>query len=192
MNTHLLRAHIGKHISLSEAEWAHFQLFLKEEEVSKGAYILRQGEPCQAIHFVNEGMIRAFHLTPDGKDATVMFATADWWITDMYCFLLEQPAMVTIQAVHACSLLKLTKTALDQLYIDLPQFNVFFRVLMQNAYCREQLRVIQNLSLPAKERYDLFLTKYPQIAKHLTQKHIASYLGITPEFLSVIRSSKKV
>lgn len=62
---------------------------------------------------------------------------------------------------------------------------------MQNAYIREQLRVIQNLSLSAEQRYYIFLEKYPQVAKQVTQKQIASYLGITPEFLSMIRASKK-
>jgi hypothetical protein len=61
---------------------------------------------------------------------------------------------------------------------------------MQNAYIREQLRVIQNLSLSAEERYDNFLSKYPQVAKQVTLKQIASYLGITPEFLSTIRRHK--
>jgi CRP-like cAMP-binding protein len=61
---------------------------------------------------------------------------------------------------------------------------------MQNAYTREQLRIIENLSLPARERYDSFLTKYPHITQQVTQKQIASYLGITPEFLSAIRKNK--
>lgn len=119
-----------------------------------------------------------------------MFAVSDWWITDMYCFLNQLPAMVTIQAVESSSLLRLSKQQLDQLYLEVPKFNVFFRILMQNAYCREQLRIIQNLSLPAKERYELFVTKYPQIASKVTLKQTASYLGITPEFLSSIRKRK--
>jgi len=61
---------------------------------------------------------------------------------------------------------------------------------MQNAYIREQLRVIQNLSLPAEERYDNFTKKYPKVVQQVTQKQVASYLGITPEFLSTIRANK--
>ena len=62
--------------------------------------------------------------------------------------------------------------------------------LLENAYIREQLRIIQNLSLSAEERYHQFLTKYPQVAKQVTQKQIASYLGVTPEFLSALRANK--
>lgn len=120
-----------------------------------------------------------------------MFAVSDWWITDMYCFLNELPAMVNIQVVKDCSVLQLSKKDLDAIFKDIPKFNHFFRVLMQNAYCREQLRMIQNLSLPAKDRYYQFLEKYPQIASRVPLKQIASYLGITPEFLSAIRSKRE-
>ena len=119
-----------------------------------------------------------------------MFAIADWWITDMYCFINEQPAMLNIETVEDSLIFQLQKDELDKLYIRIPKFERFFRIIMQNAYIREQLRVIQNLSLSAEERYDHFLSKYPQVAKQVTGKQIASYLGITPEFLSAIRGQK--
>ncbi|WP_114748571.1 Crp/Fnr family transcriptional regulator [Pleomorphovibrio marinus] len=187
MKTALLFSNIKKHITLSEEEKAHFQSLLREDYLVKKKLLLSQGEPCNYIYFVNSGILRAFYLSPEGKESTIMFAAQDWWITDMYCFLNELPAMVTIQVVENCSMLKLSKKGLDSLYEDIPQFNKLFRILMQNSYCREQLRTIQNLSLPAKERYHRFLEKYPHIASKVTLKQIASYLGITPEFLSAIR-----
>ena len=146
---------------------------------------------CNHIYFVNQGVLRAFFLNPHGKESTIMFAIKGWWITDMYCFLNELPAMVNIQAVEKSSVLKLSKKNLDELYQNIPSFNEFFRVLMQNAYCREQLRMIQNLSLPSSERYKNFLHQYPQIANSVPLKQIAFYLGITPEFLSTIRAFKQ-
>ena len=119
-----------------------------------------------------------------------MFAVSDWWITDMYAFVNEQPALLNIQAIAKSELLLLSKKSLDELYIKMPKFERFFRIIMQNAYIREQLRSIQNLSLSAEERYASFLAKYPQVVPHITQKQLASYLGITPEFLSVIRGKK--
>ena len=98
--------------------------------------------------------------------------------------------MMYIEAIEDSCIFQIRKEDLDNLYITVPKFERFFRILMQNAYTREQLRIIENLSLPAKERYDNFLRKYPHIAKAVTLKQIASYLGITPEFLSTIRKSK--
>ena len=119
-----------------------------------------------------------------------MFAIADWWVTDMYCFINEQPAILNIEAIEDSVIVQLQKKELDELYVKVPKFERFFRILMQNAYIREQLRIIQNLSLSAEERYDIFLKKYPQVSKQVTQKQIASYLGITPEFLSMIKRNK--
>lgn len=191
VNTDLIFSNISKHISLSDEERDLIQSLLLEEDLTKKRFTLRQGEPCKYINFVNSGILRAYYLNSDGKDSTVMFAVKDWWITDMYCFLNELPAMVNIQAVESCSILKLSKQNLDKLFVEMPKFNTFFRILMQNAYCREQLRTIQNLSLPAKDRYDQFRNNYPHIANKITLKQTASYLGITPEFLSSIRGNKR-
>ena len=119
-----------------------------------------------------------------------MFAVADWWVTDMFCFVNVKPAMMYIEAIEDSCIFQLSKDNLDKLFETLPKWERFFRILMQNAYIREQLRMMETLSLSAKERYDKFLAKYPQIAQQVTQKQIASYLGITPEFLSAIRKKK--
>lgn len=116
-----------------------------------------------------------------------MFAMKDWWLTDMYCFLNEKPSMTFIETIEDSIVLNLSKANFDHLLIAIPKFERFFRILMQNAYTREQLRSIENLTLNAEERYLRFINKYPHIAANVTQKQIASYLGITPEFLSSIR-----
>lgn len=181
---------INKHINLDETEIDHLTGLIQEVSVPKGQYIQKQGEPCNYIYFVNSGLLRAFFLSPKGKDTTIMFAKADWWITDMHCFLNQLPAMVSIQSIEPSQVLRLSKKSLDDSFERIPQFNTYFRILIQNAYCREQLRTIQNLSLTAKERYEQFTTKYPEISSQITLKQTASYLGITPEFLSAIRAEK--
>jgi len=190
MNTTLLLSNIQKHITLDTKEITHFKQLLSDENFSKKEFILREGDRCDYLYFVNKGILRAFYVNKEGKDSTVMFALQDWWITDMHCFLNQLPAMVNIQAVESTNVLKLSKSKLDTLYEDIPKFEKLFRILMEKAYCREQLRVIQNLSSPAIDRYQAFTEKYPQIVKQVPQKQIASYLGITPEFLSHIRAKK--
>jgi len=191
MTTDLILKNIAKHISLTEDEAAYFTSLLRPQQVAKKDFILKEGELCKYISFVNSGTLRAYYAVKEDKESTVMFALPDWWITDMYCFVNQQPAMLTIEAVEDSHIFQLQKIDLDTLYVSIPQFERFFRIIMQNAYIREQLRVIQSLSLSAEERYHNFLEKYPQVAKQVTQKQIASYLGITPEFLSAIRGYKK-
>ncbi len=186
----LILANVGKHITLDEKEISFFTSLLKEKHIDKKDFVLKEGQLCQYISFVNSGLLRAYYLDKEDKESTIMFAVADWWITDMYCYINRKPAMLTIQAVEDSQILNLKKDDLEKLYVEVPKFEKFFRIIMQNAYIREQLRIIQNLSLSAEERYHQFLTKYPQVAKQVTQKQIASYLGVTPEFLSALRANK--
>lgn len=186
----LILSNVAKHIDLAEQEKVFFTNLLVETKVNKKTYIVQNGTLCRNINFVNTGLLRAFYLNNEGKEATVMFAISDWWITDMYCFSNVLPAMVNIEAVKESHILSLSKSNFDLLVKEVPKFERFFRIMFQKAYVREQLRMIQRLSAPAEERYYSFLEKYPQIARHITQKQIASYLGITPEFLSMIRANR--
>ena len=186
----IILKNIDKHISLDKEEALYFTSLLKEKKVARKSTILKEEQVCKEISFVESGALRAFYRDKAGRESTIMFAIADWWITDMFCFINQQPAMLNIEAIENSVILQLLKADLDKLYIQIPKFERFFRIIMQNAYIREQLRVIQNLSLSAEERYNIFLDKYPQVVKQVTQKQIASYLGITPEFLSMIRGHK--
>lgn len=181
---------ITKNTSLDKGESNLFTSLLQSKELEKGALLLKEGQACTVLNYVDAGALRAYCIDDKGKEATIMFAIKDWWITDMYCFVNGKPAMMFIEAIEKSTILQLRKEDLDILYVKVPKFERIFRILMQNAYTREQLRTIESLSMTAEERYERFMNKYPQIIPHLTQKQIASYLGITPEFLSVIRRQK--
>ena len=190
MTQELVLRNIAKHITLDKEEREYFISLLKEQRVSKKEFILNEGQICKNISFVNAGVLRAYYVNKKGGESTIMFAVKDWWITDMFCFINKQPALLNIEATENSNILQLQKDDLDLLCAKVPKFERYFRIIMQMAYIREQLRVIQNLSLSAEKRYENFLSRYPQMAGKLAQKHIASYLGITPEFLSTIRGKK--
>jgi CRP-like cAMP-binding protein len=192
MTYELIISNISKHITLEKEEMTFFLSLIKSKNIVKKTMLLKAGEACKYISYVYSGSLRAFYLDKDGKEATVMFAVSDWWITDMYCYLNSKPAMMYIEALEDSCILQLSKKHFEKLLFDVPKFEKFFRILMQNAYTREQLRVIENLSLGAEERYYSFLQKYPHIAETIKQKQIASYLGITPEHLSAIKRIEKL
>ena len=182
-----IQKNIAKHISLDADEAASFNTLLRYKEVRRKEVLQQQGQSCRYINFVHSGALRAYYVDKQGVENSIMFAINDWWVTDMYAYITRQPAMLCIDAIEDSCLLQLRNDDLDKLYIAVPKFERFFRILMQNSYIREQLRVIQNLSLSAEERYLNFISKYPQFVNRISQKQIASYLGITPEFLSAIR-----
>lgn len=179
---------LSKHISLTPTEVEFFLSKLKSKTLESGDTLLETGQRCDTFNYVVSGALRAFFLGENSKEVTIMFAIADWWITDMPCFVSRKPAMISITAIEDTTILQLRFDDLELLYSKIPKFERAMRIMMQNAYVREQLRVLQTFSQPAEERYLNFLQKYPGIASKVTNKHIASYLGITPEFLSVVRS----
>jgi len=191
MEINLILSNISKHIELSHEAKQFLLDQLKITVLEKKELVLREGNICQNIFFVNSGFLRAYVVNNDGKESTVMFGDVDWWITDMYCFQNKLPAILNIEALAKSQVFVLSKDRFDSLLYNFPEFNQYFRILFQNAYCREQLRSIQNLTINAKLRYENFISKYPDFAEKSPQKYIASYLGVTPEFMSTIKSSNK-
>lgn len=187
MINNTLFKNINKYISLTEDETAQLESLLVNRQVSRKELVLRQGQLCRKLYFVKSGSLRAFNINEDGKESTIMFAVEDWWITDMDCFVNQQPAVLSIEALELSELVELDFNVLEKLYETIPKFERFFRILFQNAYIREQRRALHNISFSTEERYRHFLSKYPAIVEKVTQKQIASYLGVTPEFLSAIK-----
>jgi CRP-like cAMP-binding protein len=187
MEYHAILKNIAKHIALEKSEIDFFISLLKKKALKRKEVLLQAGQPCALFNYVESGVLKAYYSDSAGNANVVMFAVHDWWITDMYSFTVEKPSMLTIEALEDSVVFQLTKQAWEQLFLTVPKFERFFRIIMQNAYVREQLRAIQNLSMTAEERYLLFIEKYPQFVNQVPLKQIASYLGMTPEFLSTLR-----
>jgi CRP-like cAMP-binding protein len=187
MDYHLILQNVLRHIALNNEAISYFTSLLNHKEVARKEFLLQAGNVAKHINFIHAGALKAYYLDVKSDENIIMLAVDDWWITDMYSFTSGNPAMQFISAIEDTEIFQLQKNDFDQLMVKIPAFERFFRILMQNAYIREQLRVIQNLSMPAEERYLNFLKKYPQLVQRVTQKQIASYIGVSPEFLSAMR-----
>ena len=187
MNQYHIFKNIQKHISLTESEKEYLINSWDIKEVGKKDLLLRQGHACRKLCFVESGSLRTFNLNEDGKESTIMFAIQDWWVTDMNGFANQKPAVVSIEALEKSTIIEFDFLMLESLYVKIPKFERFFRILFQNAYIREQQRSFNNIALTTEQRYSYFIDKYPAIVEKITQKQIASYLGVTPEFLSSVK-----
>lgn len=190
MNFDLILSNIKKHITLTISEEQYFCSQLTSFKVRKNESILRQGDVCNTIYFVDSGALRAFYRTTEGKESTIMFAVRDWWITDINSFTAKTPALLDIEAIEESSLIALSSVKLKLLYKEVPLFEKYFRILFENAYAREQLRALDNITFTTEKRYSRFVDKYPQLVQKVSQKRIASYLGVTPEFLSTVKKKR--
>lgn len=191
MSTYRIIENIEKHISLTTEEKKYFLSKLSLKSLSRKEQLLQQGESCKSIFFVEAGILRAFHLNEEGKESTIMFAMQDWWITDMDAFVNKKYSLLTIEALEQSKVMKLDLPSLEKLYQELPKTERLFRTLFQNAYIREQRRSFHNISYSTEERYMKFIQQYPTLSEKVTQKQIASYLGVTPEFLSQIKKKSQ-
>ncbi len=160
----------------------HSHLFLKKQ------FALQHGDVCEYFNFVVRGCMRLYMVDDKGVYHILQFATENYWILDLTSFHKKIPAKLNIDALEDTVVLRITHSDLLDLYIRAPKFDRIFRVLLENHFMLQQQRMVQLFSSTAEERYQLFLETYPHLLNRLSQVQIAAYLGVTPEFLSRIRS----
>lgn len=182
--------HVLRRIDLTEAEQAHFVSVLKIRRLLPRQYLVQQGEVCKYESYVCKGFLRSFYVDEKGNEHTLHFAMEDWWISDSMSLHLQVPATRNIVALEASTLIQIEKNALEQLYLDVPAFERFWRIMEQKAAIAQDQRILNAISMTGAERYEALITKYPTLEQRLPQRHIASYLGITPVFLSQIRKNR--
>ncbi|MBS1515271.1 MAG: Crp/Fnr family transcriptional regulator [Bacteroidetes bacterium] len=179
--------HIAKFIELTKDEQEYFCSILKHKKVRRKQFLVEAGEPCNYENYVISGCLKAYYLDNNGFEHISHFAMEDWWISDAYAFLTGEPATLSIDAIEDSELFRIEKTEMEKLYFQIPKFERMFRILFQNSFVVKQRRVLLHLSQSAKERYLSFIEKYPSLEQRVPQNQIASYIGVTPEFLSKMK-----
>jgi CRP-like cAMP-binding protein len=187
MSFDLLISSISRHISLTAEEIAFFTSLLKSKFLANGEFLLREGDICKHESFVVKGCLKTYYLDENGLEHIIDFSIEEWWADDLYSLLTQTASKSNIKAIEDTDILQIGKTDLELLYQKIPKFERFFRILFQNAYIAQRDQINLALSASAEERYILFLKKKPYAEKRFSQKDIASYLGITPQFLSTLK-----
>ena len=187
MNFDLLISNISRHVSLTAEEREFFTSLLRLRSLANGEFLLREGDICKYQSFVIKGCLKTYYLDEMGLEHIIDFSIEEWWADDLYSFLTQTASKSNIKAIEDTDILQIGKPDLELLYQKIPKFERFFRILFQNAYIAQKEQINLALSAPARERYLLFIKKKPYAEKRFAQKDIASYLGVTPQFLSTLR-----
>ncbi len=187
MSFDLLISSISRHISLTNEEIDFFTSLLKSKTLANGEFLLREGEICKYETFVTSGCLKTYYLDENGFEHIIDFSIEEWWADDLYSLLTQTPSKSNIKAIEDTEILQISKTDLELLYQKVPGFERFFRILFQNAYITQREQINQALSASAEERYLLFIKKKPYAEERFSQKDIASYLGVTPQFFSSLK-----
>lgn len=191
MNANLLLEHIAKHIVLLDDEREFFVSLLHSRKLKKRQYLSQEGDISKGPVFVTEGILRSYSLDKNGFEHIIQFAPPGWWIVDMHSMVHQKPGTLYIDAIDESEVIWIWKSDLDKLYTQIPKFERLFRILAEHSLITYQHRLISNMSMSARERYDVFCSQYPSLIQCLPQKHVASYIGVTPEFLSKMLSGSK-
>lgn len=187
MDYKLILKNISRFIDLNQEEQDLYISLLTVKKLKKKEFLLRQGEIARYDYFTTKGCLKIYKIDENGSEHISMFAVKDWWSGDMASFITQQPANYFIQALEDSEVLQMSKENFDKLFERIPKFERFYRILYQRSLVSYIQQSDQNISLNAEERYLKFIKKYPSLIHSVSQKNIAAYLGVTPEFLSLLR-----
>lgn len=182
--------HFNKYLPLNGEEKEALLSRLVQRKIKRKQYILQEGDICKYFTYVLEGCFKMYGIDNSGAEHNLVFTAEDDWIADIDSLHKEKPSKLFIEAIEPSTILQISKGDLWYLYTNYPKFDRNFRVIVENKYIELQNRLLQTFSATAYERYENFLEQYPDLANRLPNTQIASYLGITPEFLSKIRNTK--
>ena len=180
--------YINRVVDLTEEEEQVLISLISSRKLLKGQYFLQQGDVCKFSGFVISGCTKTFYVDDEGQEHVVMFSVEDWWTSDMGSFITQKPADFNVQCLENTELIQFSYENQQQMMAEIPKLERFFRIIVQRAFVASQKRIVRSMSMSAKDRYLYFRNEYPKIEQRIPQYLIASYLGITKEFLSKIKS----
>ena len=179
--------HLSSVISVSKALETELNAVTKQITLEKEESIINIGNRCNDLFFVEKGLLRGYYLD-DGKEITNWFAQEGEYATSFYAFVAKKTSFETIEAIEVCTLIQLSYSSLQSLYLKFPETERLGRIITETYYIKLEERLLSLQFKTAKERYQNFILSKPSILQRTSLGQIASYLGITQETLSRIRA----
>ncbi len=184
---HPLLQHFQNYLPLSDEEQAMISARATRRKVKRRQLILQEGFTCKHYTFVVQGCFKMYAIDDKGTEHNIQFAAENDWIADIASFHSGKPSGFSIEAIEPSDIIQIEQQDLYFLYLNITKLDRIFKVIIENKFVELQNRVLQNISSTGQQRYLHFLEQYPHLSNRLPNTQIASYLGITPEFLSKIR-----
>lgn len=182
--------HIRRYVDLDELEIQMLLKYIKPIQLKKKEFLLEEGQICKGNYFVEKGCLRMFFINDKNAEQITQFALETWWLADYFSLADNTPSAYYIQAIEKSEVLSIDARVQDDLFRELPQLERYFRIIMHRALAASQLRIKYLYELSKEELYLLFSTSFPEFVQRVPQYMIASYLGLTPEYVSELRKKK--
>ncbi len=184
----LLIENIRRRCSITDGEAEIIMSKVEKRTFKRKEKFLEPSEIANRAVFIVDGCMRSYSIDSQGDEHVLQFAPANWWVTDMYSFISSKPSLLHVDAIIETDAYLLTRANQIALFDLVPSVERYFRILTENALVANQQRLLDGMSLTAKDRYLNFCKIYPGLINELPQKQIASFIGVTPEFLSKMKN----
>lgn len=182
--------HFNKYLPLNNEEIQALMSRIKERKIKRRQFLLQEGDVCKSFSYIESGCFKMYGIDDKGVERNLVFAAEDDWISDIGSLHKELPSKLFIEAIEPSVVLQISKGDLWYLYTNYPKFDRNFRVIIEDKYIELQNRLLQTFSTTALDRYESFINQYPHLTNRLPNTQIASYLGVTAEFLSKIKNNR--
>ncbi|KIX22558.1 cyclic nucleotide-binding protein [Flavobacterium sp. 316] len=189
--TKQLYKHINQFIAFEEEHFSKVLSYFDQKELSKKEIIMKAGELCNYNYFVLEGCLHMYYINDKGIEKTVQFAIKNWWLSDYLALYNRQKTDFYIQAVQNTHILSIDYENQNELLIKFPSLEGYFRNIYQIAYGASIMRVKKHFDYSKEEIFFRFSEEFPEFIQQVPQYLIASFLGLTPEYVSEIRRKKR-
>jgi CRP-like cAMP-binding protein len=188
-DTSSLVNHIKTYVSLSEDDIRALNSAVQCKTIKKNKFLVHDGGVAAISSYILSGCLRTYITDKKGMEYILGFSTPGWWTGNLLNMYHEEPSQLYIQAIFDTEILYFTQETKEKLFLSSAVFERYFRILTERSLLAFQTRTLEILSLSAEERYWKFSSKYPDLMLVLPQKYIAGYIGVTPEFLSRMKSN---
>jgi len=185
-----LKEHIEEIVSFSDQEFEYISSHFHSKKMKKNQLLLEAGQHNVQKYFVISGILKSYHVDKNDKEYIIQFAQPNWWITDYNAFFNKRRSSIYIDCLTDCELLYISNEDLEKLSAEFHKMEHFFRVKSNAGYVASQERILTMLNLTSLERFNHFMTLYPNLIQSIPKYLIASYIGVSREMLS--RLSKNV
>lgn len=157
-------------------------------KVKRNTIILSQGEVCSHFYFLEKGCMRTYYITQDGQEKTRLISFDNTPITALTSFINQKPSVEYIDALEDSEILSISHNDFFILLDEIPSWALFYRKNLELAFAFQNNRIEDLVTLSAKERYEKLLKDRPHYIQRLSNRVVASYLGISQETLSRLKS----
>jgi CRP-like cAMP-binding protein len=176
-------------VSLTDKEWEFCKNNFRPKRMLKRQFLLQEGDVCRDLAFVEKGALYSYTVDSSGNKHVIRFAFEGWWMANLHSFFTGKPTRLNIEVLEECELLMLDRDNHEKLLEELPAYERYHRIIVQNAYVAIQQRVENALGLTAEEKYERLIEQNPEFLNRVPLNLVASYLGVTPETLSRVRAN---